>query len=127
MTERERRRSKRLKVELVLEISSLFKQDNVKVNKINSPIEVVDISRTGIGFISISDLPLGYYFNASIQLGDADSILYTVVKIIREEQLDDSLKLYGCEFVGLAPVLMYIFDDYEKHLSELDKRKGASQ
>ena len=43
-----------------LEISSLFKQDNVKVKDIEAPITVVDISRGGIGFHSVSRLPIGY-------------------------------------------------------------------
>ena len=40
----EMRREKRWPIELQLEISSLFKQDNVKVENINAPIEVFDVS-----------------------------------------------------------------------------------
>lgn len=46
----EMRREKRWPIELQLEISSLFKQDNVKVENINAPIEVFDVSKAGIGF-----------------------------------------------------------------------------
>ena len=41
----EQRRSKRIPTKMNLEVSSLFKQDNVKVNNINAPIEVIDISK----------------------------------------------------------------------------------
>ncbi len=112
----EKRRNKRLKAELSLRISSLFKQDNVLVRDLNAPIHVIDISKGGIGFTSKSDLPLGFYFNADIQLGDDDASLYCVVKIIRKEDQGDDTYLYGCEMVGLAPVLSYIFDNYEKSL-----------
>lgn len=112
----EKRRSKRMKAELNLRISSLFKQDNVLVRDINAPIKVVDISKGGIGFISQSMLPLGFYFNADIQLGDDDASLYCVVKIIRREDCEDGSNLYGCEMIGLAPVLSYIFENYEKSL-----------
>ena len=61
----EMRREKRWPIELQLEISSLFKQDNVKVENINAPIEVFDVSKAGIGFRTKSVLPIGYYFNAS--------------------------------------------------------------
>ncbi len=44
----EMRREKRWPIELQLEISSLFKQDNVKVENINAPIEVFDVSKAGI-------------------------------------------------------------------------------
>ena len=113
----EKRRAKRIQVELNLKISSLFMQDNIKVENINAPINVVNISRGGIGFITESVLPLDYYFNATLNLGDGpDATLYCVVKIIRNKELADGMHLYGCEMIGLAPVLSYIFDNYEKTL-----------
>lgn len=111
----EKRRSKRLPANLQLEISSLFKQDNVKVSEINAPIIVVDISKSGIGFETKAVLPMGYYFNAKLELGSEDSSLYCVVKIIRCVEAEEGFH-YGCEFVGLAPILSYIFDAYEKNL-----------
>lgn len=117
----EKRRSKRLPIELKLEISSLFRQDNVKVSNIHEPIEVFDISRTGIGFRSKSDLPLDFYFNAKLNLGGDDSSLYCVVKIIRRVEAEDSCFVYGCEFIGMAPVLSYIFDEYEKHFEPIEE------
>ncbi|MEG2441657.1 MAG: PilZ domain-containing protein [Acetivibrio sp.] len=116
----EKRRYKRLKIDLYLNISELFKQDNVKVENIQAPIEVVDISKTGIGFVAESILPLNYYFNAKLQLGDSKSTLHCVVCIVRKKDLPDGTYQYGCEFVGLAPILYYIFDEYE---ASLDKDK----
>ena len=117
-TVEEKRQAKRIQVELNLKISSLFMQDNVKVENINAPINVVDISRGGIGFITESILPLGYYFNATLNLGDEDdAALYCVVKIIRTKDLEDGMHLYGCEMTGLAPVLSYIFENYEKKIA----------
>ncbi len=109
---KDKRRSKRFPVNLSLNVSSLFNQDNDKIN-INSPIDVKDVSKLGIGFISKSILPLDYFFNAEIRLGDEESILYCVVKIIRCEALEDDEYSYGCEFIGMAPVLDYIFDELE--------------
>lgn len=109
----DRRQSKRVRVTLDLVVSSLFIQDNDKIS-IDSPIIVKDVSRTGIGFVSKSILPLNYYFNAALNLGDVDSVLYSVVKIIRCEALEDNEYSYGCEFVGMAPVLDYIFDELEQ-------------
>ena len=81
----EKRKYKRMPVEMKLEISSLFKQDNVSLSDIDAPIHVTDISRGGIGFTSTSNLPLDYYFNACIQLGtEEDAKLFCVVKIIRK-------------------------------------------
>ncbi len=109
-----KRRCKRVKVTLELTVSSLFDQDNDKI-AIDSPIMVKDISKLGLGFISKSILPMNYYFNAALKLGSDDSTLYCVVKIIRCEALEDDEYSYGCVFVGLAPVLDYIFEDLENN------------
>ena len=116
----EKRQEKRLPIDLELEISSLFHQDNVKVENIDAPIEDRDISKSGVGFKSASILPVDYYFNAKLRLGDESSLLYVVVKIIRVARINDNEFFYGCEFIGLAPVLHYIFDSYEQEL----KAKG---
>ena len=113
----EKRRDKRLPVySMQLEISSLFKQDNEMIKNLDAPIKIENISRGGIGFTSKTDIPLGYYFNACIQLGKEDAKLYCVVKIIRREIKQDGDIFYGCELVGMAPVFSYIFDDYEHEL-----------
>lgn len=113
----ERRRAKRMPITLSLEILNLYKQDNVQVSNLHAPIEVINISKTGIGFISESILPIGYYFNANIKMGDSDDILHCVVKIIRSQVIEDNKNLYGCEFVGMATILSYIFDEYDEKTS----------
>lgn len=113
----EKRRYKRLPVDLSLNISKLFKQNNDFITDINAPIRVVNISKAGIGFESTAGLPIGYYFNAKLDLGSTDSCLYTVIQIIRKEDKED-YTYYGCQFIGLAPVLDFIFDEFEKSLEE---------
>lgn len=109
----EKRRNRRVPISMQLEISTLFKQDNVKVGNVDAPIEIINISRTGIAFKTQSILPLNYYFNSKIQLGDEDSRFYCVVKIIRREKIDEENTIYGCEFIGFAPVFNHIFDEFE--------------
>lgn len=106
----EMRREKRWPVNLELEITSLFKQDNVKVENINAPIEVFDVSKAGIGFKSKSVLPLGYYFNARLVLCKSDAV-NCVVRIIRQQETEDGY-IYGCEIVGTASIMDYVFNDY---------------
>lgn len=112
----EKRRHKRFPVHLELEISQLFKQDNVAAN-VSAPIEVTDVSKSGIGFRSDNVLPIDYYFNAKLQLGGPENTLFCVVKIIRIGS-DGETNLYGCEFVGMAPVFDYIFDEYAKSFEQ---------
>ncbi len=104
---------------MTLEVSSLFKQDESKIENLDAPITVVDISKGGIGFEAESEMPEGYYFNACLQLGESeDARLYCVVKIIRKEKLEKGFR-YGSELVGFAPILSYIFEDYEKSLKNM--------
>ena len=111
---KEKRRHKRINAQLELNVSSLFKQDNIKVANINAPIHVINVSRSGIGFMAESILPLGYYFNAALRLGSHEEVLYCVVKIVRcQPDPDSDAFIYGCEFVGMPNVLMYIFDEFE--------------
>lgn len=111
----DKRRSERLDVDMSLNISNLFKQDNVLIGNIDAPIHVVNISKNGIGFESEAILPIGYYFNAKINLGNKESSLYTVVQIVRTEKHENNM-YYGCEFIGLSPVLDFIFNDFEASL-----------
>ncbi len=106
----EMRREKRWPAQLHLEISSLFKQDHVKVENINAPIEVIDVSKAGIGFKTESILPTGYYFNARLELG-GDSALNCVVRILRQQDKGDYF-IYGCEIVGAAAIMDYVVNDY---------------
>lgn len=47
----EMRREKRWPAKLNLEISNLFKQDHVKVENINAPIEVIDVPKRALVFV----------------------------------------------------------------------------
>lgn len=108
------RREKRWPVTLKLEISSLFKQDSEKIEDINAPIEVTDVSKVGIGFKTTSTLPIGYYFNARLVLCEKDA-LNCVVRIIRQQEVEDGY-IYGCEMVGTASIMDYVINDYAASL-----------
>ncbi len=115
---KERREFKRLPIQLIVDIDSLFKQGNEVISGMNEAIEVVDISRRGIGFLSKGDLPLDYYFDAQLQLGEM-KFFNCVVKIIRKEKLDEGYR-FGCVFVGLAECLAKKVDEYEASLIETE-------
>ncbi|MGN0505118.1 MAG: PilZ domain-containing protein [Lachnospiraceae bacterium] len=113
----EKRRSKRIPANLELKVSKLFQQEGVTNLDTEVPIVVTDVSRLGIGFVTKADLPLHYYFNAKLELGDPDNSLYCVVQLVRKRLQEDGLTNYGCEFVGMAPVLGFIFEEYEERIA----------
>lgn len=107
------RRAERYPFKLSLEIIDLYKQDSIKIDEVNATIEVADISQFGLGFKTNVKLPIGYYFNASIQVSEG-STLHSVVRIVREGILENDIYFYGCEFVAVADVLSYIFDEIKE-------------
>lgn len=75
---------------------------------------MIDISKDGIGFLSSSMLPIGFYFNARLEFEKHDRCLNCVVRIIRQAEYADGVFNYGCEFVGMASVFDYIFEEIEQ-------------
>ena len=110
----EQRRNKRIPVTMNLEVSDIFKQDNVRVSNINAPIEVINISRGGIGFVAKSVLPVGFYFNSRLKFENSDNAINCVVQIIRQNKGEDGLYYYGCTFTGMPSIFDYIFEEMEQ-------------
>lgn len=119
----ERRRYKRLPIDIRLEVDEIFKQGNIVIKNVDASAYVFDISRNGIGFICETELPVGYYFRAYINLGEGD-FFYVVIRIIRATTSEFHRYIYGAEFVGLASFLADKVDMYERKLelrSEMNK------
>ena len=110
----EKRRSKRIPANLELNVSKLFQQEEILDLDVAVPIVVTDVSKLGIGFVTKGDFPLHYYFNARLELGGEENSLYCVVQIVRKNPKADGTISYGCEFVGMAPVFGFIFEQYEE-------------
>lgn len=116
-TDCERRRFRRLPIELRLDISHMFQQSFETLKQVDAEIFVFDISKAGIGFISEAELPINYYFNSKIKL-DHENFFYAVLKIVCRRDTGSKEYVYGAEFVGLAPFLASKIDCYEKSLKE---------
>lgn len=109
----ERRRYTRLPISLVLNVNKLYNQQEIILGEQDARLDVFDISKQGIGFVSDAAFPADYYFDARIELSKKDYI-YAVIKIVRVTETGDGKRKYGAEFVGLAPFLAAKIDDYEK-------------
>ena len=108
----DRRRSPRLPVNMQLSISDLFTQNKISIQNLDSPIEVIDISALGIGFVSECVLPLNYYFNTRLELGDDGPSIISVVKIIRCEAVDRTHYHYGCQFTNPTKEFSNIIEQF---------------
>lgn len=110
----DKRKFKRLPVNIKLSINSLYKSGDENLDNINEEVTVINISKTGIGFISKKELPIGYFFNAQITI-DEERMFYSVLRIVRNQKLNNGY-IVGCEFVGLADILSESIDDYEHEI-----------
>jgi len=116
---RERRKAHRIPYKAVMTIDEVYNQQDVIKETREIPIEVLDISKGGIGFIAQEELPLNYYFNAKIDLGNKRQF-YSVLRIMRKETLPQGFN-YGCEFTGLADILSLYIDEFEDEIYGDDK------
>lgn len=110
----DRRKNKRLPMKLELKITSLFRQDNDFIPELNEEIDVINISKAGLGFKCKHELPLDFYFDANIKL-TGEKHFFCVLKIVRVEKKEEEY-FVGCEFVGLADVLSKSVDLYEEEI-----------
>ena len=78
----EKRRYNRHKANLTLNVSKLFKQDYINIRNLDSPINITDISKGGIGFRSKSILPLDFYFDDDVIFDYKDGDVEFEVKVI---------------------------------------------
>lgn len=122
----EQRRNIRIPVKMNLEVSDIFKQDNVKVSNINAPIEVIDICRDGIGFVTKSVLPIGFYFNSRLEFHSSQNAINCVIQIIRQSKSEDGLYHYGCTFTGMPAVFDYIFEEMEEEYKRAEAQGNVA-
>lgn len=112
----EKRRSQRLPVNIKLTISDLYNQNNTGVHNLSSPIEVINISKHGFGFISECILPVDYYINAQLDFDESDFPFFTLVKIIYNFPIDKSYYRYGAEFSDLSSENALLIENFLQQL-----------
>jgi|APHig6443717817_1056837.scaffolds.fasta_scaffold26950_3 PilZ domain len=110
--EQERRKDRRLDLEakLIMERLDSKKQEKVRV-------DVVDLSKRGIGFQCEEDLELNAVYQAELTLWTKE-IIHTFVNVTRKEKKGEHY-IYGATFVGMpesdsCKINIYeLFDDAE--------------
>lgn len=94
----ERRRAKRLELDVALEFERLDEGSITTVKYAH--VEVHDLSKTGIGFQSKQELEIGSMYNTKMQIWTKETI-DTIVKIVRCNKVGDEYQ-YGGQFVGMT-------------------------
>lgn len=94
----EKRNAKRLDLDVVIELSRIDGDDGITTVKM-ARVDVVDLSRSGIGFVSKQKFELGSFYNTKIQIWTKD-IIEAIIKIVRCKEEDGQFH-YGASFVGM--------------------------
>ena len=110
----EKRRDKRIPMEMSLSISDLYKDGMDTIVDLESDIQITDISSKGIGFVSKCILPIGYYFIADIEISTNLPQIITDVKIVRSSAIDKENYHYGAQFVSISPSVKKMLDKFEE-------------
>ena len=108
--EEERRKSKRLPLNVDIKLEELEIGEVVTVKYLN--VEVTDLSRAGLGFKCKQELEVGKHFDTKIQIWTKETI-ECVIEIVRKNQGDDGYIHYGCTFVGMSETYVLKIDIYQ--------------
>lgn len=95
----ERRRSKRLELDVTLELERLDDPDGITTLKYVH-VKTIDLSKTGIGFLAQQKLEVGSFYNTKLEIWTKE-IIDSIVKIVRCDEKEDGYH-YGGIFVGMT-------------------------
>lgn len=109
-----KRRSKRIPVQIELHDSDLNNQKRLEIPVLDTPIRVVDVSLYGLGMIADFVLPIGHFLDARIILSPDFPPIRAVVKIIRVQPLGGNTYRYGCEFIDMTEADKTIIESFKR-------------
>lgn len=100
----ERRKSNRMKIDVKIKLNSVRNQntDTSRLNKDEITVELVDLSKDGLGFKTTEKLELNTYYDTTVVLWTKETF-ETVIEIVRMENYGDGPTVYGCRFIGIMP------------------------
>ncbi len=114
----ERRKSKRLELESKIIIKSL----NDPNEQHEAIIDIIDVSKTGVGFSCSLPLTIGTVYEAYLTIWTKE-VLHAFIEIVRIEKLGDHFN-YGSTFVGMPGMDASRISIYDTVNTELEKQKN---
>lgn len=105
----EKRKHKRLDLDVSIELERLDK-DGITTLKYTH-VNVIDLSKSGIGFLSKQELEIGTYYDTKIQIWTKE-VVDAVIEIVRREKVDNGYH-YGCVFIGMTDTDALKIDIYQ--------------
>ena len=103
----ERRKSKRMDLETKLMVKRL---DSPEMSEV--VINILDVSRTGVGFSCEDILALKAVYDCYLTIWTKE-VIHVCLQIVRREERQDFFR-YGAEFIGISEVDAFRISVYEK-------------
>ena len=104
----EKRNSRRMSLSARL----LIKNMHDTSEKEEVEIEVLDVSKTGVGFICDAPLEIGAVYEALLKIWN-DDVIHAFLKVVRIEQTQDEKYICGTIFIGLPEMNAARIEVYE--------------
>lgn len=108
----ERRKSKRTQLQSKIVVKRLDGSANEEVD-----IEVVDVSKSGVGFTCDRALTIGAIYESYLTIWTRE-VLHAVLEIVRIEKKEDTIS-YGATFVGMPEMdaaRIEVYQTVEEHV-----------
>ena len=105
----EKRKDRRMSLSAKLLIKNM-NDDSVKAEEVE--IEVLDVSKTGVGFICNTPLYIGAVYEAHLRIWN-DETIHAFLKVVRIEQTKEERYICGTIFMGLPEVNAKRIEIYE--------------
>jgi len=116
----EKRKSKRLELKVTLELEYLDEAAGTTKSK-TVEIQVIDLSRSGIGFTSAEKLDPDGFYDTKMEIWTKE-IIPCVIHIIRESENEDGTYKYGAIFTGMNDIEKRKIDIYQM-LAEMQEEQ----
>ena len=110
----EKRWAKRIAINATIRLNSLNTDPEIAdADSEEIAVDVINISKGGMAFTTVKQLPLNSYYDAKVELWTKESF-DAGIEVIRMEKKDgDAPIIYGCRFVGLSPMEQFKIDVYD--------------
>lgn len=116
----EKRNSRRLDLEVTVELERIDEGHGVTTLKLVH-VDITDLSKSGIGFVSKAELEIGSYYNTKLQIWTKETI-ESVIEIVRCEEINGEYH-YGAKFIGMVESdalkidIYQIFYEYNENMN----------
>ncbi len=105
----EKRRDRRMALSAKLFIKNM-NDDSVKEDEVE--IEVLNVSKTGVGFICNIPLSIGAVYESHLKIW-TDEVIHAFLRVVRIEQTEEERYICGTTFMGLPEMNAKRIEIYE--------------